>query len=380
MSADRPLLRVRNLGVTFHTDTGPVRAVDDISFDVAEGQILGLVGESGSGKSVSTRALMQLLPRSARLDPATEMVLRLGTNGNGTGEKGGDEQADEKADEQVDIASLGRRHRRMQSIRGGEIAMIFQEPMASFAPTYRIGDPIMEAARLHTGVDKRTARTVALDLLERVGISEPTRRIEQYPFELSGGMRQRVMIAVALASQPRLLIADEPTTALDVTIQAQILDLLRELRRDLDMAIVFITHDLGVISQIADDVAVMYLGRIVEQGSVRDVITDPAHPYTVKLLEAIPRLDRLNSRLASIGGEIPGAAARPSGCVFHTRCDRVIEGRCGAEVPGPIELSPTHRVACLLHEPGGPEPSAVPAGAAATGAGGPDPADEEPGA
>ena len=228
--------------------------------------------------------------------------------------------------------------------------MIFQEPMASFAPTYRVGDPIMEAARLHTGADKRAARSVALDLLERVGISEPDRRIDQYPFELSGGMRQRVMIAVALASRPRLLIADEPTTALDVTIQAQILTLLKEIRDELGMAIVFITHDLGVISQVADDVAVMYLGRVVEQGSVEEVITAPAHPYTIKLLEAIPRLDRLHARLAAIGGEIPAAKARPSGCVFHTRCDKAVVGHCDTEVPVSVAISPTHDVACVLHQ------------------------------
>ncbi len=328
---EAPLLRVRSLGVTFHTDDGEVRAVDQVDYDVAEGQILGLVGESGSGKSVSTRALMRLLPSTARLDPETEMVLRT-------------------ADGPVDLARLRRRDRQLQRIRGGEIAMIFQEPMASFAPTYRIGDPIMESARLHRGCSKREARTVALDLLERVGISDPGRRIAQYPFELSGGMRQRVMIAVALASQPRLLIADEPTTALDVTIQAQILDLLRELRDEEGMAIIFITHDLGVISQIADDVAVMYLGRMVEQGPVGSMVAAPSHPYTRSLLHAIPRLDRLSARLEAIPGEIPGPRSRPSGCCFHNRCRDVIDGRCADVVPSSIEVGPGHTVACLLYD------------------------------
>jgi len=328
---DKPIMRVRDLGITFRTEDGDVRAVDGIDFDVDEGQILGLVGESGSGKSVCTRALIQLLPSTAKLDPKSRMELST-------------------ADGMIDIAKLHRRDKRLQNIRGGEIAMIFQEPMSSLAPTYRIGNPIMESAMLHRDITKKEARTIALDLLERVGISDPETRIDQYPFELSGGMRQRVMIAVALASQPRLLIADEPTTALDVTIQAQILDLLRELREEFGMAIIFITHDLGVISQIADDVAVMYLGKIVETGTVREIITDPEHPYTSKLLEAIPRLDRLNERLTAIPGDIPSPLARPSGCPFHTRCDVAIAGRCEVDGPSPIEISPSHFVSCHLHD------------------------------
>jgi len=329
-STDR-IMQVRDLGITFRTHDGDVRAVDGIDFDVQKGQILGLVGESGSGKSVCTRALIQLLPSTAKLDPESCMEL---TTDEGV----------------IDIAKVGRRDKRMQRIRGGEIAMIFQEPMSSLAPTYRIGNPIMESARLHRDITKPEARAIALDLLERVGISDPERRIDQYPFELSGGMRQRVMIAVALASQPRLLIADEPTTALDVTIQAQILDLLRELRDELGMAIVFITHDLGVISQIADDVAVMYLGKIVEKGTAHDIITDPEHPYTSKLLQAIPRLDRLNERLSAIPGDIPSPLARPSGCPFHTRCDQAIAGRCETTGPDSIRISPTHVVSCHLHD------------------------------
>ncbi len=325
------ILKVRDLGVTFHTSDGDVRAVDGIDLNVDRGQIVGLVGESGSGKSVCTRALIKLLPSTAKIDSGTVMEL---TTGGGV----------------VDIAQIGRRDRRMNQIRGGEIAMIFQEPMSSLAPTYRVGNPIVEAARLHRDLTKQEARHVALDLLERVGISEPSRRIDQYPFELSGGMRQRVMIAVALASQPRLLIADEPTTALDVTIQAQILDLLRELRDEFEMSIIFITHDLGVISQIADDVAVMYLGKIVETGTVHDIITDPEHPYTSKLLDAIPRLDRLNERLSAIPGDIPSPLARPPGCPFHTRCEQAIAGRCEVTMPDPIAVSASHLVSCHLHD------------------------------
>jgi oligopeptide/dipeptide ABC transporter ATP-binding protein len=326
----RRLLEVENLGVTFASDYGAVRAVDEVSFDLAEGQILGLVGESGSGKSVSTRALMQLLPNSATIDPRAKILLDARSG-------------------MIDIASLGRRSSALHDIRGGEIAMIFQEPMASFAPSHRIGYPIMEAAMLHRDVTKEQARSIAIDLLERVGISEPARRVDQYPFEFSGGMRQRVMIAAALASQPRILVADEPTTALDVTIQAQIIELLRDLRDELGMAIIFITHDLGVIAQIADDVAVMYLGRIVERGSVREIISTPAHPYTVKLLDSIPRFADLHSRLAAIPGDIPNPLARPGGCAFHPRCDRFIPGRCDLELPATTQLATTHDVACHLY-------------------------------
>ena len=326
------LLDVRDLGVTFATDDGDVRAVDGLSYSVEPGQILGLVGESGSGKSVGTRALMQLLPKSARLDAGSRIELET------------------RAGEVVDIARLGRRDRRLQKIRGGEIAMIFQEPMASFAPTLKVGNPIVEAARLHRGVDRHEARTIAIDLLERVGIGEPARRVDQYPFELSGGMRQRAMIAVALASRPRLLIADEPTTALDVTIQAQILDLLRDVRDEYGMAIIFITHDLGVISQIADDVAVMYLGRILERGDVRSILRQPEHPYTKSLLAAIPRLDALDARLAAIPGDVPGPHERPSGCVFHNRCQDAIAGRCDVDAPATIVVGDRHEVACVLAE------------------------------
>jgi len=327
---EEPILEVRDLGLSFVTDFGEVRAVNGVSFDLKRGQILGIVGESGSGKTVATRALVRLLPKSARLDSDSKILLH-------------------REEGTIDIASLDHKSRVFEQIRGGEISMIFQEPMASFAPTHRIGRPVIEAARLHRGVSKDEARVVALDLLERVGISDPERRLDQYPLELSGGMRQRVMIAVALASRPSILIADEPTTALDVTIQAQILELLKELRDELGMAIVFITHDLGVISQIADDVIVMYLGEVMERGSVREVIRDPHHPYTRRLLAAIPKLDTINERLTAIPGDIPGVHERPVGCPFSSRCDEAIPGLCDVHQIDEIALSDTHAVRCVLY-------------------------------
>jgi len=329
-SVGEPILEVQNLGLSFATDFGDVRAVNGVSFDLKRGQILGIVGESGSGKTVATRSLVRLLPKSARLDPESKILLH--------GEQGS-----------IDIAALDYKSREFERIRGGEISMIFQEPMASFAPTHRIGRPVMEAAMLHRQFTKEEARVVAKDLLKRVGISDPERRLDQYPLELSGGMRQRVMIAVALASRPSILIADEPTTALDVTIQAQILELLRALRDELGMAIIFITHDLGVISQIADDVAVMYLGEIMERGPVRDVIRDPHHPYTRRLLAAIPKLDAINERLISIPGDIPGAHQRPPGCPFATRCEEMIPGVCDIEPIEEIVLGGGHAVRCVLY-------------------------------
>jgi peptide/nickel transport system ATP-binding protein len=325
------LIEVTDLGVTFKTDLGEVRAVDNISFSVDRGEILGLVGESGSGKSVSTKALIRLLPKSASLDPGTKIVLH----------------RDQKW---LDVAALSPRSREFERIRGDDIAMIFQEPMASFSPTHTVGHPIMESAMIHRKVDKDEARRIAIDLLDRVGISDPAERVDQYPWEISGGMRQRAMIAVALASQPALLIADEPTTALDVTIQAQILRLLRELRDDLGMAIIFISHDLGVIADIADRVAVMYLGQIMEMGSAKEVILDPQHPYTRRLLEAIPKIDHLGGRLAAIPGDVPGAYQRPPGCPFQTRCDQRIDGVCDAARPQMTELAGGRMVQCVLHE------------------------------
>jgi peptide/nickel transport system ATP-binding protein len=250
----------------------------------------------------------------------------------------------------VEVAALKPNSRQIHEIRGGEMGMIFQEPMASFSPVYTIGNQISEAIRQHSKLNKQAARDLAIHLLERVGIANPTHRIDQYPFELSGGMRQRAMIAVALASTPSLLIADEPTTALDVTIQAQILSLMRELRDELEMGIIFITHDLGVIAQIADEVAVMYLGRIVERGSVRQILKEPLHPYTRSLLRAIPSLDRLGQRLTAVGGRLPSPLERPAGCPFHPRCAEAMAGRCNVSFPKTVAVADGHEVNCFLYE------------------------------
>lgn len=327
----RDLLVIKNLGVSFRTDEGMVRAVDNVSLSAVRRKTLGIVGESGSGKSVTVQAVMRLLPSNAIIDEESSITL---STENGI----------------IDITSLNDKSKKMRAIRGDEISMIFQEPMASFSPVYTIGNQMTEAIRLHRDVNKQEARAIALDMLDKVGISNPSVRIDQYPFELSGGMRQRAMIAMALSTEPALLIADEPTTALDVTIQAQILDLMRQLQDELHMTIVFISHDLGVIAQIADEVAVMYLGRVMEQGRAKDVVHNPQHPYTQNLLEAIPKLDNLRARLKPIGGDIPSPLERPSGCPFHTRCSKRLPGVCNVNIPEATPVSESHSVSCVLYE------------------------------
>ncbi|MBL8653396.1 MAG: ABC transporter ATP-binding protein [Alphaproteobacteria bacterium] len=293
-----PILSVRNLVVEFATRSGTIRAVDDISFDVPRGGCVGIVGESGSGKSVTALAIMRLLAEpNGRI--ASGSVLLDG----------------------VDIARLSQSE--MQRRRGRELAMVFQEPMTSLNPVFPVGDQIAEAIQLHMNLGRRASRRQAVDALALVGIPDPERRADNYPHELSGGMRQRVMIAMALACEPKLLIADEPTTALDVTIQAQILDLLRNLRGRLSTAIVMITHDLGVVAEIADEVLVMYAGRLVEQREVNAIFAAPSHPYTEGLLRSIPRLDDPRDRLEQIPGVVPSPLARPAGCRFNPRCDQV---------------------------------------------------------
>lgn len=327
------LLSVENLSISFRTDEGPVTPVQGVSFELDAGRTLGLVGESGSGKSVTTKALMRLLPGSATLAPDTRIRYR------------------DKAGQMVEVEKLKPNARALRALRGGEIGMIFQEPMASFSPVYTIGNQMMEAIRLHKGLRGRAARELAIEMLAKVGLSNPAARVDQYAFELSGGMRQRAVIAMALSASPRLLIADEPTTALDVTIQAQVLELMRGLQSDLGMSMIFITHDLGVIAQIAQDVAVMYLGTIVERGPVRDVLKDPQHPYTRGLLKAIPSLDRLTRRLHPVPGDIPSPSARPTGCPFHTRCDEARPGLCDRTAPAQTVFGNGRMVRCHLAEP-----------------------------
>ncbi|PKQ13902.1 MAG: dipeptide/oligopeptide/nickel ABC transporter ATP-binding protein [Alphaproteobacteria bacterium HGW-Alphaproteobacteria-1] len=326
------MLTVENLTISFRTDEGRVTPVQDVGFSLAEGRTLGIVGESGSGKSVSTKALMRLLPGNAEIGAQARMRYTA------------------KSGEEIAIEALKPNARALRHLRGGEIGMIFQEPMASFSPVYTIGNQIMETIRLHRGLKGQAARDLAVEMLTKVGISNPDARVDQYPHELSGGMRQRAMIALALSAGPRLLIADEPTTALDVTIQAQVLDLMRDLQRDLAMGMIFITHDLGVIAHIADDVAVMYLGTIVETGTAREVLKSPAHPYTRGLIKAIPRADRLDARLEAVPGDIPSPSARPSGCPFHPRCAEAIAGLCDRATPPEVTLGVGRRVRCHLHE------------------------------
>ena len=326
-----PHLTFENLDVSFQTDEGLVKVLDQVSFTLGRGRTLGLVGESGSGKSVSTRCAVQLNAKNVRIGAQSRIVLH---EGDGT---------------QRDLLQLGAKE--IQKIRGGEIGMIFQEPMAAFSPVYTIGNQMIEAIRLHCTTTKKAARAEAIEMLRKVGMSSPEQRIDQYPGELSGGMRQRAMIALALSTNPRVLIADEPTTALDVTIQAQVLDLMRTLQSELDMSILFITHDLGVVSQVAHDIAVMYLGRVVESGQTRSVLKNPQHPYTKGLLNALPTVNHLKKRLSPIGGDIPGPLERPTGCPFHTRCPQARAGLCDQIMPPPTEITAGHSVSCHLMTP-----------------------------
>lgn len=326
------MLTVENLSISFDTDEGRITPVQGVSFSVEAGKTLGIVGESGSGKSISTKALMQLLPGNASLSEDTRITYRA------------------KDGKEIGIHKIKRNSRALQQLRGGEIGMIFQEPMASFSPVYTIGNQMMEAIRLHRNCSRRMARDLAVEMLDKVGISNPSERVDQFPHEMSGGMRQRAMIALALSAGPALLIADEPTTALDVTIQAQVLDLMRALQRDLGMSMIFITHDLGVIAQIADEVAVMYLGTIVERGPTRDIIRRPQHPYTQGLLKAIPSLDTLHDRLSPVPGDIPSPTERPSGCPFHTRCPDAVSGTCDVNAPPEPPSGPERSVRCWLYQ------------------------------
>ncbi len=322
-----PLISVRDLTVRFKTDEGLVTAVNRVSFDIAPGEILGLVGESGSGKSVTAKALMQLNGDNAVYDEESRITLRIDG-------------------EVIEALSL-KRTKDMMVIRGGAVSMIFQEPMASFAPAITIGEQMVEQLQIHSTISRKRAEEISVEMLDRVGIPEAAKRLKQYAFEFSGGMRQRAMIAMALSTKPKLLIADEPTTALDVTIQAQVIDLMKDLVNDFDMAILFITHDLGVIAQTADRVAVMYLGELVETGSVRQVIREPAHPYTNGLLDALPKLEDPDAPLIAVPGDIPSPLDRPSGCVFHTRCGQVIEGTCEREAPAATQLQGGHVCYCF---------------------------------
>jgi peptide/nickel transport system ATP-binding protein len=329
-----PLLSVRDLETCFIQDEGVVHAVDKASFDLWPGKTLGIVGESGCGKSVTTRSILQILERPGKL-------------------VGGEIWLNRDGQPPVDIAKLDPTGREMRNIRGKQIALIFQEPMTSLSVHYTVGNQIGEAVLVHDPKsDKKAARERTLALLRLVGIPQPERRIDEYPFQLSGGLRQRVMIAMALSCNPRILIADEPTTALDVTTQAQVLDLLRSLQRQQGLSLILITHDMGVIAEMADDVAVMYLGRIVERGPVEQIFHAPRHPYTRALLRSIPSvMAKPRSKLETIEGSIPHPYNRPKGCPFHPRCVSMIKGRCDAETPSLTAVDATTAVSCFLYQP-----------------------------
>jgi peptide/nickel transport system ATP-binding protein len=330
------LLSVRNLKTYFPQDEGLVKAVDGVSFDLYPGVTLGVVGESGCGKSVTARSILRIVDRPGRIVEGEIQFRRPGTGGGGG--------------QVVDLATLEPNGPEIRSIRGAEIALIFQEPMSSFSPVHSVGNQIIEAIRLHQPVGRREARVKTIEMLRRVGVSSPEERVDQLAYQLSGGLRQRAMIAMALSCQPTLLIADEPTTALDVTTQTQILELMRQLQQEDGMAIMLITHDLGVVAEMATDVAVMYLGRVVEQGPVDAIFHAPRHPYTRALLRSIPRIRaRSRERLIPIAGSVPHPYDRPTGCPFHPRCPDFMAGTCDRQEPTLRPVGDQHAVSCFLY-------------------------------
>ncbi|GLC28723.1 ABC transporter ATP-binding protein [Clostridium omnivorum] len=322
------LLEIRNLSTSFFTHVGEVKAVRDISFTLQKGEAVGIVGESGSGKSVTMMSMMKLLTDTGKITEGSILF---------DGEE---------------ITAL--KEKEMKKIRGNKIAMIFQDPMTSLNPVLKVETQMLEALRLHKGLSKEEARGVSIDMLKLVGIPSPEKRLKQYPHEFSGGMRQRVMIAMALSCQPKLLIADEPTTALDVTIQAQILELLKDIKEKLNTSIILITHDLGVVADVCNKINVMYGGRIVEKGDKRDIFYNPRHPYTWGLLESVPNPNTLiKERLKPIEGQPPDLLKPPMGCPFAPRCAYTMN-ICLNKMPEEFKLSNTHSAACWLNHPGAP--------------------------
>jgi oligopeptide/dipeptide ABC transporter ATP-binding protein len=333
------ILQLEDLHAYFYTQEGIVRAVDGVSLTVRQGKVLGVVGESGCGKSVTAQSVLQIIPPPGRIISG-HIRYRRRLDGDSMGE----------ASEVIDITSLPPRGKEMREIRGGEISMVFQEPMTSLDPVYTIGDHLLEAITLHQSVDKREARQRATEMLESVGMPQPVRTVDAYPHQLSGGMRQRAMIAIALSCYPSLLIADEPTTALDVTTEAQILDLMRGLQQRMGSAIMYITHDLGVIAEMSDDVIVMYLGKVVERADVDTLFYDPRHPYTRALLDSIPKItSKRRQRLQPIRGIVPDPYAVPEGCPFWPRCVDFMPGTCDRELPTYLTVEPGHSVRCHLY-------------------------------
>jgi peptide/nickel transport system ATP-binding protein len=336
---DNTLIEVRNLKTYFELIEGTVRAVDGTNFAIRRGQTVGIVGESGCGKSVTARSILRIVPAPGRIVEGEILYHRRLRAGAG-----------DETTETIALTELSADGREMRSIRGSEIAMVFQEPMTSLSPVHTIGNQIEEALILHQKLSRREAAERAADTLDRVGMPQPVETLGRYPYELSGGMRQRAMIAMALSCGPSLLIADEPTTALDVTTQAQITELLKELQADLGMAIMYITHDLGVIAEMTNQVVVMYMGRDVETADVVNLFHDPLHPYTRALLRSIPKIDaESRERLDSIKGAVPDPYSVPRGCPFHPRCPSAIEDKCDREDP-PAFLVEERKVRCHLYE------------------------------
>ncbi|MEE2659249.1 MAG: ABC transporter ATP-binding protein [Candidatus Latescibacterota bacterium] len=327
-----PLLQVRDLRVRIERDTGVVRPLNGVNFDVHAGQSVGIVGESGCGKTMASNALLRILPRRSEI---TSGAMRFRT----------------KEGELVDLAQIDPSSARMRQIRGGEISMIFQEPMTAFSSVHTVRNQIAEMIRLHDPeADEQQQHQRVEELLDLVGIPDPAQRADDYPFQLSGGMRQRAMIAMALASGPRLLIADEPTTALDVTVQARVLKLIERMQRELNLALMLITHDLGVIAHMVSYVYVMYLGRVVEEGTVEAIFDDPRHPYTTALLRSIPNIMAHSQRLEPIEGHVPSADNMPSGCPFHTRCAEQVGEICRQRIPARALVGGDgHATSCFKH-------------------------------
>lgn len=331
--ADEPILSVQDLKIKIKMDNGVMNAVDGVDFEIYKGKTLGLVGESGCGKSLTSRSLISLNPKECETTGNITYHSSTGTSQNG-----------------VNILSMKPTGKEIRSIRGRKISMIFQEPMTAFSPMYTIGNQIVEAIRNHQTKDKKEAKRIALQMLAKVGISDQEKRFDQYPHEFSGGMRQRAMISMALSCNPEILIADEPTTALDVTIQAQVLELMKSLQAEFGMAILLVTHDLGIIAEMCDEVAVMYLGKIVEQAPVKEIFANPKHPYTKGLLRSMPRLGGNKSkRLDSIEGSVPMPIDLPPMCGFYDRCKDRIEGVCNSQNVPKTKITGQHTVRCFLY-------------------------------
>ena len=342
---DQPLLSVRDLKTYFMADEGTVKAVDGVSFDVYPGQTLGIVGESGCGKSVTAHSILRVVEEPGRI-VGGQILLRRNPAGRDAQRQNGSVEHKE-----LDLVSLSPNGRMMRSIRTGVIAYVFQEPMSAFSPVHTIGNQIREAIQFHRSVSKREAHARGIALLRRVGIPRAEQRMDEYAFQLSGGLRQRALIAMALSCDPELLIADEPTTALDVTTQAQILELLADLQEQNGMAIMLITHNLGVVAEMADDVVVMYLGRVVEEGPVDEIFYAPKHPYTQLLLKSIPSVyAESRTKLPTIAGSVPHPYSRPQGCPFHPRCPSFMRGTCDAHEPRLLLVEGSQRASCFLYE------------------------------